>query len=468
MSSKRVLILGTLVIFAMIMAACSSVTSTPEPTEAPDEGGADEAEAALEESSVFVGDQDVSAGTVMIEDVHAAQAGWIVIHTSKGGAPGPVIGFAPVQAGENHDVQVDIDLEQATKQLFAMLHIDAGVAGEYEFPGEDVPAKSGEAIVNVPFEAAFPIEPEVIVSNQDASGGEVSISRVSSADTGWLVIHAARNGGPGPVIGFAQVEAGNNSDLSVEIELGKATRQLYAMLHIDAGILGEYEFPGDDGPARNGESIVISPFTAEFPIEVGVNVSDQDFSDGIVTLDNVAAEDSSWLVIHIENDGAPGPVIGFAPVAAGNNAELKVEIDSELATPKLFAMLHLDAGTLGEYEFPGEDVPVRNGDDVVVVPFNLAEDKSMSPSAEAKVMVVDSQFIEKEITVSVGTTVIWKMDASLPHTVTADDGSFDSGTLRDGDTFSYTFEAAGTFPYYCQFHGGPGGSGMAGTVTVTN
>jgi plastocyanin len=59
------------------------------------------------------------------------------------------------------------------------------------------------------------------------------------------------------------------------------------------------------------------------------------------------------------------------------------------------------------------------------------------------------------------------MDASFSHTVTADDGSFDSGTLSSGKSFSYTFNTAGDFPYHCTFHGGPGGEGMAGTVTVT-
>ncbi len=59
------------------------------------------------------------------------------------------------------------------------------------------------------------------------------------------------------------------------------------------------------------------------------------------------------------------------------------------------------------------------------------------------------------------------MNASFPHTVTADDGSFDSGTLNGGQSFSYTFEQPGEYPYYCALHGAPGGVGMAGTVTVT-
>jgi plastocyanin len=38
--------------------------------------------------------------------------------------------------------------------------------------------------------------------------------------------------------------------------------------------------------------------------------------------------------------------------------------------------------------------------------------------------------------------------------------------VNPGDTFSFTFAAPGTYSYYCQIHGGPGGQGMAGTVVI--
>ncbi len=52
-----------------------------------------------------------------------------------------------------------------------------------------------------------------------------------------------------------------------------------------------------------------------------------------------------------------------------------------------------------------------------------------------------------------------------PHTVTADDSSFDSGEMRSGDRFAVTYDAAGTFGYYCAYHGAPGVA-MFGTVIV--
>lgn len=40
----------------------------------------------------------------------------------------------------------------------------------------------------------------------------------------------------------------------------------------------------------------------------------------------------------------------------------------------------------------------------------------------------------------------------MPHTVTADDGSFDSGTLVGGQSFTFTFTKPGTFAYRCTIH----------------
>ncbi len=89
-----------------------------------------------------------------------------------------------------------------------------------------------------------------------------------------------------------------------------------------------------------------------------------------------------------------------------------------------------------------------------------------APAGEITVSIGDNTFTPKEITVPVGATVVWTQEGQRPHTVTADDGSFDSGRMDNGATFQQTFSAPGTYPYYCDFHGGPGGQAMAGVVTV--
>jgi len=96
------------------------------------------------------------------------------------------------------------------------------------------------------------------------------------------------------------------------------------------------------------------------------------------------------------------------------------------------------------------------------------DEGAAAPAGENEVLIGGLRFEPAQITVAPGTTVVWTNTGGTPHTVTADDNSFDSGTLSDGDTFSWTFDEPGEYPYYCRFHGGPGGSGMSGVVIVTD
>jgi plastocyanin len=73
-------------------------------------------------------------------------------------------------------------------------------------------------------------------------------------------------------------------------------------------------------------------------------------------------------------------------------------------------------------------------------------------------------FDPKTVTVKVGQAVEWDwQDPSSSHTVTADNGSFDSGLCAQGTKFVQTFSSAGSVTYKCTIH-----SGMTGTVTVTS
>jgi hypothetical protein len=100
---------------------------------------------------VTVKDQEIVNGTVTIEKVVAAQDGWLVVHAQASGNPGPDLGHAAVKAGDNTNVVVKIDVSKATPVLYAMLHVDLGAKGTYEFPGADVPVQGAQADVNPTF-----------------------------------------------------------------------------------------------------------------------------------------------------------------------------------------------------------------------------------------------------------------------------------------------------------------------------
>lgn len=88
-------------------------------------------------------------------------------------------------------------------------------------------------------------------------------------------------------------------------------------------------------------------------------------------------------------------------------------------------------------------------------------------AATVAVSAIDDEFSPRSVTIAAGDTVRWSNDGDNVHTVTSDEGAFDSGTLEAGAAFSFTFGEPGTYPYYCQVHGAAGGVGMAGTIEVT-
>lgn len=80
---------------------------------------------------------------------------------------------------------------------------------------------------------------------------------------------------------------------------------------------------------------------------------------------------------------------------------------------------------------------------------------------------VDDEFAAATIRVPVGGTVTWTHLGANVHNVTAADGSWASDpSMTQGDTYVRTFDAPGTYAYYCTIHGTPDGRGMAGFVLV--
>jgi plastocyanin len=101
----------------------------------------------------------------------------------------------------------------------------------------------------------------------------------------------------------------------------------------------------------------------------------------------------------------------------------------------------------------------------------LAAGSAQAATIRVLVGPADTQaFSPRDVIVRAGDTIEWANEnrGGMSHNVVADDSSFTSGSAAAGPwTFRHTFAAVGTYGYYCQPHGGPGGSGMSGTVTVT-
>jgi|ERR1035437_24062 plastocyanin len=90
-------------------------------------------------------------------------------------------------------------------------------------------------------------------------------------------------------------------------------------------------------------------------------------------------------------------------------------------------------------------------------PVYTSTNSGGSPGAN-EVWMQGIAFVPASKTISVGTTITWTNKDNTTHIVTSGipnypDGIFKSGSMNNGDTYSFKFYTAGTFKYYCFIHG---------------
>ena len=93
--------------------------------------------------------------------------------------------------------------------------------------------------------------------------------------------------------------------------------------------------------------------------------------------------------------------------------------------------------------------------------FVLAAASHAAAPAEPAVTIKNFDFHPMDLAVAAGATVTWKNFDGEPHTVTSVDGTFRSGALDQGDSFSFRFARPGVHKYLCTIH-----PRMVASVTV--
>lgn len=184
--------------------------------------------------------------------------------------------------------------------------------------------------------------------------------------------------------------------------------------------------------------------------QASLTVSDQVLEGNQVTIDSFYLDEPGYVVIHRDDNSSPGAVIGHSDLVSGEQEDFMVSVSGNI-TSTVYPMLHYDDGD-EMYEFPGDDSPVTVDGQVLVKSLTLSK----------RVVIQDLAFNPSSITVPAGMEVVWENQDGVTHTVTSDDGLFDSGDLGGGETFSYTFDEAGTYEYGCTIH-----TSMEGEVEVT-
>jgi len=89
---------------------------------------------------------------------------------------------------------------------------------------------------------------------------------------------------------------------------------------------------------------------------------------------------------------------------------------------------------------------------ILTILLGCSKSKDTTTPGANEVLIQSFAFSPSTITVSVNTTITWTNKDAAAHTVTSDNGLFDSGNMNTDATYSHQFTTAGTFPYHCTYH----------------
>jgi hypothetical protein len=155
----------------------------------------------------------------------------------------------------------------------------------------------------------------------------------------------------------------------VEINETLRTETFFAMLHADNGSYGIFEFPGSAGPVKDDSGNLITPsFNITSTLSSSVTIEDQEIVDDKVIVKQAISAGQGWIVIHADNEGSPGTILGYSPISHGVNTDIEVKLSSSDRTSVMYAMLHTDEDELGLFDFPGPDIPVKDDSGAVITP----------------------------------------------------------------------------------------------------
>ena len=307
---------------------------------------------------ISVSAQDLAEnGRILIDSVHIPQAGWLVIHAWRDGAVAEVLGQTAVLPSTTNNIELQIDPLQATDLLIAMLHRDAGEVGKYEFPGVDEPLVGADGPVMSQFNITHQFSlPEIVVTNQVITeDGRFLIDDVYATDPGWLLVYSDENGTTGSLLGFAQVETGHNEAVPMQIPWREATNQLHALLAMDNGRVGLYD-ADEDLPILIAGNPVMASFAVNLPPDIFV--LDQPILDGKVVIERITLREQGWVVVHPDDGGQLGLIVGFAFLEAGVNEHIIVDLLTNNVTPQMYVKVHEDTNRIDEFDYPDGDNPL--------------------------------------------------------------------------------------------------------------
>jgi len=278
-----------------------------------------------------------------------------------------------------------------------------------------------------PAPTATPVKPGLVVSDQTINEeGMVLVDIVTVLEPAWVVIHAERDGQVGEVLGQTAVSIGTTTDVEIAIDPLQATDTMTAMIHINEGSESKFDFPGVDNPLLEDGSTIAQSIAIDRQMRLPeLSASHQEIGeDGLVRIDNVYAPVPGWVVIHAQEDGVIGSVLGASFVKSGLTEDVVIRIPWREGTPMLYAMLHEDVGREQRFEFPEEDLPLLAVGEPVVSEIQVTYPPHMVIYDQP---VIDNEIvIERVISEGAGWVVVYADNNDSPGIIIG------SAALEDG------------------------------------
>ena len=227
-------------------------------------------------------------------------------------------------------------------------------------------------------------------------------------------------------------------------------------MHIHTGgcgdALGEVVFPlNDSGMGADGETMGSS---SAIPVDGSVTTVEAPLADIVAAEHAINVHESADAMGNYIACGAiGGTMMGESDLAIGLGEQNESGYSG-------IAWLHDNGdGTTEVRVFLTEKDAGGGMDHDMGTPDDSADDAS-AEGGTVEVAIQDFSFGDP-LEIAAGTTVTWTNNDSAPHTATSS-GNFQSDKLDQGQSYSFAFEEAGTFEYFCEFH-----PNMVSSITVT-
>jgi hypothetical protein len=213
---------------------------------------------------VFVINQPLVNDTITVERAISYGPGWVVVYRDEDGQADLIIGRAPLADGVNEQIVVPLVTAAVTPLLHLRLHEDTGEIGLFEFPRAD-PQLRYQGRLPDPF--SFRLDQGSYLLADDPAewvDGRFIFPLVVAETDLWLVIRADEDGEPGEPLAHLWLTQGIHRQIAVELDLPDRPVTLHAVLHQDAGVAEEFEYPdGPDAPLTRGRGLLAVAFTVE-------------------------------------------------------------------------------------------------------------------------------------------------------------------------------------------------------------